>query len=119
MEFRKIPLAERCADMAALRRQNEAWWKSFWERTPLYDFTSENGRGQQITEDIDYFYYIMAITSRGSYMPRYGGLLFSTGGDFKMWGAQYWWHNSSCYYAALISSGCTELAEAFVKHMKN
>ena len=51
-------------------------------------------------------------------MPRYGGLLFSTGGDFKMWGAQYWWHNSSCYYAALISSGCTELAEAFVKHMK-
>ena len=117
--FKRIPLLKRCADTSALRRENENWWKNFWDRAPHYEFSSANGRGQQITEDINYFYYICAITARGNYMPRYGGLLFSTGGDFKMWGAQYWWHNSSCYYAALISSGCTELAESFVKHMKN
>ena len=117
--FDLIPTKERCADMESLRLHNEQWWKAFWKRAPYLDFSSTNGRGQQITEDINYFFYIMAITSRGKFMPRYGGLLFSTGGDFKMWGSQYWWHNSSCYYAALISAGCTELAESFLSHMEN
>ncbi|MCR2050090.1 DUF5703 domain-containing protein [Acetatifactor muris] len=117
--FDLIPTEERCADMEVLRICNEQWWKEFWKRAPYLSFSGENGRGEQITEDINYFFYIMAITSRGKYMPRYGGLLFSTGGDFKMWGSQYWWHNASCYYAALISTGFTELAEAFISHMEN
>lgn len=117
--FDLIPTEERCADMEALRTRNEQWWMKFWKRAPYLSFSSLNGRGEQITEDINYFFYIMAVTSRGKYMPRYGGLLFSTGGDFKMWGSQYWWHNSSCYYAALISAGFTELADAFVSHMES
>lgn len=117
--FKLIPVTERCADTESLRIRNEQWWASFWKRAPYLNFSSANGRGQQITEDINYFFYIMAITSRGKYMPRYGGLLFNTGGDFKMWGSQYWWHNSSCYYAALISTGFTELAGAFISHMEN
>lgn len=117
--FERISVEEKCKDIAILRQQNEDWWKEFWERAPYLDFYSKNGRGQQITEDINYFFYIMALTSRGKYMPRYGGLLFQTGGDFKMWGAQYWWHNSSCYYAALISTGFMELAEPFILHMES
>lgn len=118
LEPLRVPAAARCEKPDSLREQNESWWKAFWKRAPYLSFHSENGRGEQISEDIDYFFYIAAITSRGKYMPRYGGLLFSTGGDFKMWGSQYWWHNSSCYYAALISSGFDELAEAFLSHME-
>lgn len=90
------------------------WWHSFWDRAPLIVLESQDGYGQKITEELLYFTYLMACTSRGSFMPRYGGLLFQTDGDFKMWGSQYWWHNNSCYYAAILSAGMTELCDPLV-----
>ena len=114
-----VPVACLKSETDEIRKRSETWWEAFWKRAPYLHFRSKDEYGKLISEDIDYFYYIAAITSRGKYMPRYGGLLFSTDGDFKMWGSQYWWHNSSCYYAALITTGFTELTESFVAHMNN
>ena len=53
----------------------------------------------------------MACVSRGDFTPRYGGLLWYTGGDFRTWGAQQWWYNASCYYCAIPATGHFELLE--------
>ena len=97
--------------------RSKDWWHNFWNRVPIVAMTGPDHYAEDITANIAYFYYLMASTSRGTFMPRYGGLLFSTDGDFKMWGAQYWWHNQSCYFAALISSGMFELAESMISHV--
>ena len=54
----------------------------------------------------------MACVSRGDYMPRYGGLLWYTGGDFRTWGAQQWWYNASCYFCPIPATGHFELLES-------
>ena len=58
-----------------------------------------------------YFLYVMASSSRGRYPPRFGGMLWNTGGDFRRWGTQHWFHNLSCYYRSLHEAGRFELME--------
>ncbi len=105
--------------LAVHRVRTENWWHDFWERAPKMKLHSEDGKADMVGMNSVYFLYLMAITSRGKYMPRYGGLLFYTAGDFRYWGAQYWWHNQSCYYAPLVQLGCLELAEACFDHILN
>ena len=102
-----------------LEKKEEArrWWHDFWERTPRMDLHSENGDADLVSMYSTWFLYLMACTSRGDYMARYGGLLFYTAGDFRYWGAQFWWHNQACYYSSLVHQGCYELADAFYRHI--
>jgi hypothetical protein len=95
------------------------WWHRFWEKAPLMNLHSADGQADIVGYHGVYFLYLMACVSRGDYMARYGGLLFYNAGDFRKWGAQYWWHNQSCYYAPLVALGCHELAEPFYKQIWN
>lgn len=105
------------AEIEKNKRVSQEWWYDFWERAPKMKLKSTDGNADIVGMNSIYFLYLMAITSRGSYMPRYGGLLFYTAGDYRYWGAQYWWHNQSCYYAPLVKLGCYELAEACFQHI--
>ncbi|HEX3359169.1 MAG TPA: hypothetical protein VHS31_19475, partial [Tepidisphaeraceae bacterium] len=58
-----------------------------------------------------YFLYIMGSSSRGAYMPRYGGMLWYTTGDMRQWGSQFWWHNQGCYYNGLAPANRFELLD--------
>lgn len=89
------------------------WWHRFWDQAPLMKMHSSDGQADIVGYHAVYFLYLMACVSRGDYMARYGGLLFYNAGDFRKWGAQYWWHNQSCYYAPLVTLGCYELADPF------
>lgn len=106
-------------EMKKIRKGSEKWWHDFWERSPKMKLKSADKNADMVGMSSVYFLYLMALTSRGSYMPRYGGLLFYTAGDYRYWGAQYWWHNQSCYYAPLVKLGCFELAEACFQHIWN
>lgn len=106
-------------EMKKIREDSEKWWHDFWERAPKMKLHSADGNADIVGQSCAYFLYLMAITSRGSYMPRYGGLLFYTAGDYRYWGAQYWWHNQSCYYAPLVKLGCFELAQSCFRHIWN
>lgn len=105
--------------MAEVKVTSEKWWHAFWKRAPKMCLHSVDGKADVVSMHSVYFLYLMAVTSRGSYMPRYGGLLFYTAGDYRYWGAQYWWHNQSCYYAPLVKLGCYELADACFSHIWN
>lgn len=107
------------ARIKSAKKNSEKWWHDFWRCAPKMNLKSEDGQADQVSIHSVYFVYLMAITSRGNFMPRYGGLLFYTAGDYRYWGAQYWWHNQSCYYAPLVKLGCFELVEACFKHIAN
>lgn len=102
---------------AALAAASLQWWKAFWNRAPVIRLHSADGYADNISASIVYFIYIMATVSRGRYMPRYGGLLFMTDGDYRTWGSQFWWHNQSCYYSALFNLGLLELTDPMIRQI--
>ena len=89
---------------------NQAWWHDFWSKS-LVRLHSEDGAADYVEQNYTYYLYIMASSSRGAYMPRFGGMLWYTTGDMREWGAEYWWHNQSCYYNALPAVNRFELMD--------
>ena len=66
---------------------------------------------EYVAQNYYYFLYLMGSSSRGDYPPRFGGMLWGTTGDMRIWGSQHWWHNMSCYYDPLIQANHHELVE--------
>ena len=99
--------------------RNRNWWNGFWNNGSYVRMHSEDGDADYISENCNYFMYVMACVSRGEYMPRYGGLLWYSGGDFHTWGAMQWYHNIGCYYNALPSTGHFELMEPMFTQLSN
>jgi len=93
-----------------LLADNEQWWEDFWLRSYV-DLRSDDGEAEYVAENYAYFLYLMAVTSRGDYMPRFGGMLWYTNGDMRAWGSQFWWANQSCYYNGLAPANRWELME--------
>ena len=103
----------------SLLESNKKWWNGFWNDGSYVDLHSEDGEADYVSENCNYFMYVMACNSRGNYMPRYGGLLWYSGGDFHTWGAMQWYHNIGCYYNALPSTGHFELMEPLFSQLLN
>jgi hypothetical protein len=93
---------------AGLRADNQEWWQRFWSRGFIY-LHSADGVADYVQEHYNYYLYIMGASSRGDYPPRFGGMIWKTGGDFCRWGVKHWWHNLSCYYRAVLESNRPEL----------
>lgn len=94
---------------------NTFWWHEFWERSFVY-FQSQSGEAEYVESHYSYYLYIMACSSRGRYAPNYGGMIFSTHGDFRAWGAQQWWTNLSLYYHGLLPANRFELLDPLFRH---
>lgn len=97
-------------DSAGLERQSQDWWHNFWAQGSM-ELHSEDGTADFVQQNYHYFLYLMAATSRGKFPPKFNGMLWNTGGDLRMWGAQHWFTNLSCYYAALPATGRFDLME--------
>jgi hypothetical protein len=94
----------------AMLGENQAWWRDFWAKAFVH-LHSDDGVADEVEKNYTYFLYLMAITSRGAYPPRFGGMLWYTNGDMREWGSQYWWANESCYYNALPAVNRFELMD--------
>lgn len=92
---------------------NADWWHSFWSKAFVRIDSADSAAGT-IEKNYTYYLYVMAASSRGSFIPRYGGMLWYTTGDMRQWGAQHWWHNASCNYNALPAANRPELMAPFV-----
>ncbi len=89
---------------------NIEWWHEFWSKSFIH-LESKDGTAEYIAKNYYYFLYLMASSSRGAYPPRYGGMIWSTTGDMRIWGSQQWWHNLSCYYDPLMQANHPELVD--------
>jgi hypothetical protein len=93
-----------------LAQASREWWHEFWSRAFVHLHSAE-GTADYIEQHYTYFLYVMASSSRGKFPPKFNGMLWSTGGDLRTWGAQYWWANQSCYYEALPATNRLELMD--------
>ncbi|HSU53085.1 MAG TPA: DUF5703 domain-containing protein [Candidatus Dormibacteraeota bacterium] len=104
------PNATETKVFAQLLAEHTAWWHDFWMRGFVH-LHSRDGEADFIEQNYNYFLYLMASTSRGSFPPRFGGMLFMTTGDMIEWGSQFWWANMGCYYDGLLPANRPELLE--------
>jgi hypothetical protein len=94
----------------SLRDSNGKWWSSFWEKSYV-NLHSDDGEADFITDNYNYFMYVMASGSRGSFPPKFNGMIWTTGGDERKWGNNYWGANQSCMYNGLFPANRPELIE--------
>jgi hypothetical protein len=93
-----------------LLASNQTWWHDFWSRSFVHMHSADKV-ADWVEANYTYLHYVMGCTSRSEWPARFGGLLFFTNGDMREWGAQHWWHNTSCYQDALPPANRLELME--------
>jgi hypothetical protein len=82
-----------------LRRENAEWWSDFWAKGIAY-MHSGSGQADFVGANYTYFLYLMGSMSRGSFPPRFGGLLWFTDGDMDPLFAMYAGMGEACALAA-------------------
>ncbi len=97
-------------DLRVVEEDAQRWWHSFWAEG-LIELHSEDGTADLVQQNYHYFLYLMATTSRGKFAPKFNGMLWNTGGDLRMWGAQHWFTNLGCYYHAIPATGRFDLMD--------
>jgi len=95
---------------AGLLEANKRWWHDFWAKSFIH-LHSADGVADDIEANYTYYLYVMASSSRGKFPPKFNGMLWTTGGDTRKWGAQYWGANQSCLYNALFPTNRIELMD--------
>jgi len=95
---------------AQLFEANKSWWADFWSRGYVR-LHSADGVADEIEKHYTYYLYVMASSSRGKYPTKFNGMIWTTGGDARQWGSQYWGANQSCLYNALFPTNRWELLD--------
>lgn len=102
----------------ALLREHRVWWHRFWEKS-FIQCSSTDGEADLVQQYYQYYLYVMASSSRGSYPTKFNGMLWTTGGDDRKWGGLYWGANQSCLYNALFATNHTELLQPMFRMYSN
>ena len=98
----------------AMLASHKQWWKTFWEKS-LVNLSSSDGIANNITVYYNFFMYVMGSTFRGEYLAKFNGMLWSTGGDRREWGSQFWGANQGCLINGLMPANRPELMQPFFK----
>lgn len=102
----------------SLHSNHLAWWKGFWERTFVH-LHSEDGLADFMERVRTLHLYYMASSSRGSFPPKWNGSIFTTDGDKRNWGAQFWVWTMEMHYYALMAADADDLSEPFFRMYAN
>jgi hypothetical protein len=101
-------------DVQILKSTNN-WWHNFWSNSFVH-LISADGEAEYVEQHYTYFLYLMAASSRGTYPPRYGGMIWNTAGDTRTWGSMKWMYNLFCYYNnVLLTANKLDLTKPVVE----
>jgi len=92
--------------------ETQVWWKSFWQKSFLH-LHSSDGVADFLERCYTYHMYLMASSSRGSFPPKFNGMLWCTNGDEREWGAQYWLFNEEAMYYPLFAANHLDLLDPY------
>jgi hypothetical protein len=96
-----------------LRRAHRTWWANFWGRTFVH-LSSADGVAEFVEQLRTVFLYVMASSWRGSLPAHYNGMLFTTEGDRRGFGAQYFiWGMESLVVPLFAADACDLLDPYF------
>ena len=104
--------------LAGLREAHLRWWEGFWARTFLH-LHSEDGVADFMERVRTLHLYYMASSSRGAFPPKWNGSIFTTDGDRRRWGAQFWVWTMEMHYYALAAADADDLCEPFFQMYKH
>jgi hypothetical protein len=109
MALKEVAAAE-AKTFEELHTEGLAWWRDYWGKA-FVRLHSDDGEADFVERNYTYFLYVMASSSRGAYMPRFGGMLWYCNGDMREWGSQYWLFNQGCYYNGLAAANRPEIVK--------
>ncbi|HEY3856153.1 MAG TPA: glycoside hydrolase [Verrucomicrobiae bacterium] len=89
-------------------QDNLNWWGRYWTQGFIH-LHSADGVADNVEKFYTYYLYLMASCSRGTYMPRFCGVIWGTDGDLREWGSMYWWHNQGCLFDGFTAANRPEL----------
>jgi hypothetical protein len=95
-----------------LRQEHRRWWADFWSRTFVY-LSSADGVADFVERVRALHLYTMAATSRGLFPPKWNGSLFTTEGDTRHRGAQFWVWTTEMHYFPLLAADAVDLTEPY------
>ncbi|MBM3242153.1 hypothetical protein FJZ31_38265 [Candidatus Poribacteria bacterium] len=96
----------------ALVAEHRGWWSNFWSRT-FVQVESKDGLGEFMARLRNLHLYNLAATSRGMLPPKWNGSLFTTEGDTRRWGSQFWVWTTEMLYFPLFAADAIELTEPY------
>jgi hypothetical protein len=102
--------AARQHNYASLLNNNKQWWQRFWQKAFVH-LHSADGEADFVEKYYTYYLYVMACCSQGDFPAKFNGMLWTTGGDARKWGALFWGANQSCLYNALFPTNRPELLQ--------
>ena len=91
-----------------LLHDNRKWWGNYWSEGFIH-LHSADGVADNVEKFYTYFLYLMGSCSRGTYMPRFCGMVWGSDGDLREWGSMYWWHNQGCLFDGFTAANRPEL----------
>jgi hypothetical protein len=97
---------------AELIAEHTPWWEEFWSRTYV-QLASADGQAEVMERLRTRHLYMMATTSRGALPPKFNGMLYSTGGDTRAWGAEFWLWNMELLYYPLFAADAPDLCAPY------
>ena len=98
--------------LAELRAEHRQWWAGFWSRTRVH-LTSADGVADAMERVRTRHLYYMASSSRGALPPKWNGSIFTTEGDHRHWGAQYWVWTTEMHYFPLFAADAADLTDPY------
>ncbi|SMC37946.1 glycosyl hydrolase family 95 catalytic domain-containing protein [Pedobacter africanus] len=101
-----------------LYASNKQWWADFWSRS-FVSLHSKDAEADFVEKNYTYYLYVMGSSSRGAYPTKFNGMLWTTGGDQRKWGANFWGANQSCLYNALFPTNHLELMDPMFNMYSN
>ncbi|MEW9534471.1 hypothetical protein [Microbispora sp. NPDC049125] len=88
----------------------QAWWSDFWQKSYVYFPTQFNYEQRR-----NYYMYLAAISSRGSYPSKYNGGIWIGEEDRRDWGSFYWNWNQDSLYQPLMAANHVDLMNPLFK----
>ena len=75
---------------------------------------------EEMTKYYTWTLYIAGSCMRGNFPGKFNGLIFTSKGDLRDWGQNYWWFNQSCQHGWEYAANHGELLEpVFRWNMRN
>lgn len=113
-------------DLATTRREHEAWWHAFWERSWIR--ASGTPEAEAATRGYILQRFINACGGRGKYPIKFNGSIFTVDSrepdrhydaDYRNWGGPYWFQNTRLGYWPMLASGDFDLMMPLFQMYRN
>ena len=116
-------------DFEVARAEHRTWWESFWDRSWIHVSPSKAG-GDAFVVSRGYALqrWINACGGRGKFPIKFNGSIFTVDaqvgdehfdGDYRRWGAMYWWQNTRLPYWSMLAAGDFDLMGPVFAMYKN